>query len=194
MTKRSLSAEQFASHLQGEGWGFSMRAKTGRVPHTGNMVSKHGTETIVPGRAQTEDVKAYIDANASGMNEYFGAWVDTETDPSNPTTFLDQSVRKMTKRGAVGMGREHAQRAYYNVDADKAPVIRHTRGLPTSREGTLFEDSPEDHTKYRRLVSEQARMETERSLNQAAIEGPVQRTRTTRPQKMKGQQRLFRGV
>jgi len=139
MSHRALSPDEFHGKLTDpEGWGgYSANPHTGAEPESGYMVSRWGHEEQVPGTAQPEDIGGYLERHGEHMRDpssYHGAW------QSEGTTFLDESVNIEGRREAMDYGREHAQRAVFNLDQMSEHAVP-AKPRQTIR-GTLFEHLP----------------------------------------------------
>ena len=177
-----LSA-QFAETVKEKG-GATVNIQTGESPTSGVMVSRYGSEKQVPGVPSPEVVDSYIDqhkATLSQAGSFMGGWSE------HGTTYMDESLNFGDRRKARSFGRENAQRALYDLDADKSMRIRYEPRM--SPEGTLFEGFRKAHSAYSRAVSESARRNVELDLERAHYAADEKNVAPPKPQ---GEQlRLF---
>lgn len=163
-------SEQFASKIATEG-GASVNIQTGQPPASGAMVSRFGHEKQVPGTAKAPDVESFMGEHHEHLDKpdvYMGGWADAGK------TYLDESLNFGDRRQAIAFGKANAQRAYYDVDADKARRIRYEGRQ--SPEGTLFEGFRRAHAQYARGVSEAHRREVEFDLLRAGAHADAKNT------------------
>lgn len=173
-----------ARELQQQG-GFSHQRTTGAVPRSGWMVSQHGSEEIVPGHASPRQIDEYRQAHPNPVarpRQYVGGWYD------EGKTYLDQSVNVRSAAKAHAMGREHAQRAIYDVGRSEVYRVHHAGRIDVR--GSLFEGQGM-HRQLREGESEAARERTESNLNRRRFEAV---TLPEGPSKPQGQQLRFRGM
>lgn len=104
--------------------GFSVNAR-GRAPSGGFMVSRAGSEKVVPGKAAAGDIEEYATAPetqsflAAGRRSraHVGAWLEDAGTPHEQTV-LDLSQNFPTKQSADLQAAIHGQRAIFDVSAD----------------------------------------------------------------------------
>jgi len=133
-----LRGQQFEEMLKDpEGWGgYSANPHTGSQPDSGWMVSRFGHEEQVEGTADASKIDAYLERHGEHMmspDVYHGAW------QSEGKTFLDESVNVESRKEAMEMGRENAQRAVFNLDDMTDHVVPYER---QQVKGTLLEGLP----------------------------------------------------
>lgn len=154
-------SEQFSDTIKSKG-GATVDLKTGKAPTSGVMVSKHGTEEIIHGAAEPEDVDSFIEKHKDNLMQpqsHLGGWAE------DGKTYLDESLVINNERKARDFGRANAQRAVYNIGADKVRRVRYEPRM--SPAGTLFEGFRKSHSTYSRAVSESSRREVEFDLDRA---------------------------
>lgn len=109
---------KLAQQLADEG-GFSV-SEAGTKPHSGYMVSRAGTERVVPGLAQPEDIAAFHQANVDRLSHpgyYMGGWQD------EGKSYLDVSQRFPTAESSQVQGAVHHQLATFDVGHRAYPKV-----------------------------------------------------------------------
>ncbi len=94
--------------------GASINMATGKVPATGYMVSRAGSETVTDGLTR-DHLERFVQAYQDELDKpdtYLGTWLD----PDTGLVYLDISDNLDT---AVALGAERAQLAIYAVEQEE---------------------------------------------------------------------------
>lgn len=132
MSRRGFSPEEASEELARSG-GFSMKAGSGRRPHSGRMVSDYGAESVVEGVAKPAQIQEYVGRRGRSLSQpgkYVGGWVE------GGKTFLDESRRHLDADKAIRAGQANAQHGVYDIDRDR---VINPFGAGIKYRGTLFE-------------------------------------------------------
>lgn len=128
-----VPGEELERRLRKDG-GFTVHERSGRTPRKGFAVSIYGQEQTVSGVPSASDINEYRTAHAAELakpNRYVGGWHDVK----RASTDLDVTERRLTDvTGARAFGREHAQRAVYDLNRRKTENIHYGPGIPNQRQ------------------------------------------------------------
>ena len=127
-----LSGKQFGALYSGGpgGGGFSVNPKTGAEPSSGYMVSKAGTERLIPSSmTHPEHLEQFAKAHEGAWSQgqdYMGGW----NDPGTGTVALDVSANlpsggPVERAGAHLAMITHKQRALYHIDTDSVETNKY---------------------------------------------------------------------
>ena len=115
--RRRIDAHLLHQQLRDNG-GFSVSLE-GNPPRSGTMVSREGTEEVVPGVASPSAIDDYVTQHEHLLTRgrYIGGWVDTDGDPVS--TYLDVSDRWADPVGAKNAAAANHQLSRYEVDTGR---------------------------------------------------------------------------
>ena len=109
--------EEIIEHTTNNG-GASINMATGKVPATGYMVSRAGSEIITELPMMRDHLERFAQAYQEELDNpdtYLGTWLDPETG----LVYLDISDNLDNLDTAVALGAERAQLAIYAVEQEE---------------------------------------------------------------------------